>query len=132
MRAPLTLDGVTYEHVHIVSLKRSFSVLDGSNSGRVLSGGMDRDIIGTFYNYTIDLEADGTEESIREYDELYEILSAPKESYSLTTLYAQSAITFQAYMTSGEDSIINADDNVTRWGGLSINFVAMEPKRRPA
>ena len=36
-------------------IERNFAVVDTDDAGRVLTGAMERDIIGTFYNYTIKL-----------------------------------------------------------------------------
>ena len=38
MNSVLSLDGKAYPNLHVVSLKRSFSVLDGDNAGRVMTG----------------------------------------------------------------------------------------------
>lgn len=126
----ITVDGVAYPHVHVMSLKRSFSVLDGPNAGRVMTYEMIRDVGGTFYNYT--LEFDPELSSATEYDTLYEVLSAPVESHSIVVPYGQSTLTFQAYVTSGEDTLAWKDGSVNHWDGLSINFIAMAPQRRPA
>lgn len=123
-----SIDGVEYPTVLVNSLKRKFSVLDGSNAGRVKTGAMVRDIIGTYYNYT--LELDTSEASAAEYDALYEVLSAPQDYHTLIVPYAQSTMTFKAYITGGEDSLIRMVPN--RWSGLSIDFIAMEPRRRPS
>ena len=40
MTSILSLDGKEYPNLHVVSLKRSFSVLDGDNAGRVMTGAM--------------------------------------------------------------------------------------------
>ena len=58
-------------------IERNFAVVDTDDAGRVLTGAMERDIIGTFYNYTIKLNTNFL--SFAEYDELYEILSSPEE-----------------------------------------------------
>lgn len=110
-------------------IKRSFSVADSDKAGRVLTGRMMRDIIGTFYNYTIELNTNKLNK--QEYDELYEILSAPEDYHKIKVPYAQSFIEFDAYVTGGEDvvDIINKDG--IKWSGLSINFIAMEPLRTP-
>jgi len=122
-----SIDGVEYPTVLVESLKRKFSVLDGSNAGRVKTGAMVRDIIGTYYNYT--LELDTSEASTAEYDALYEVLSAPQDYHTLVVPYAQSTVTFKAYVTGGEDNLIRMAPN--KWSGLSIDFIAMEPRRRP-
>ena len=73
MRSALSLDGKAYFNLHVVSCKRSFSVLDGDNAGRVMTGAMTRDIIGTYYNYS--LEIDPVSSDPEEYDDFYESIS---------------------------------------------------------
>ena len=127
----LTIDGKKYKNVHIVPpIKRSFQVLDGENSGRLASTGkMVRDIIGTFYNYSITVNKDKS--NLAEYDELYEVISAPKNSHQIVVPYGQGTITFEAYVTNGSDELTIIDDNGYKWNGLQINFIAMNPKRVP-
>ena len=124
---PFVIDGQTYPHIHVVSLKRNFAVLDGPNAGRNLSGTMIRDIIGTYYNYS--MEVDGDEKYPAEYDSFYEKISAPVRSHSMTFPYGQSTLTFDAYVSNGSDNLEYMGDH-NRWGTLSFNFVAMAPKRR--
>ena len=126
---PITLDGVTYPHIHITSLKRSFSVLDGENAGRVMTGTMERDVIGTYYNYAVEIDADGADRE--EYDNFYEVISAPADSHLLVVPYAQTTLTFDAYVSNGEDELLFMDDDENVWGGLSFNFIAMAPARTP-
>ena len=78
-----TVDGVEYRNIHVLSIKRSFAVLDGDNVGRTMDGAMRRDIIGTYYNYSLEIDPEGS--SPDEYDSLYEVLSSPEfyESFHL-------------------------------------------------
>lgn len=122
-----TLDGVEFD-VWVTSLKRKFAVTDTDNSGRTMDGNMHRDIIGTYYNYTMDIDTKNL--NLVDYDLLYEMLSAPVESHILTVPYGQKTLTFKAYMTGGEDDL-KIRGNKQIWNGLSINFIAMEPQRRP-
>lgn len=129
MGKPIVMDGVEYPNIHVVSLKRSFQVLDGENAGRVMTGEMDRDIIGTYYNYSCEIDASSADRD--EYDDFYEAISAPVDSHSITVPFAQETITFDAYVTNGDDELLSMfDDN--EWSGLSFNFIAMAPQRRPA
>lgn len=130
MTSVLSLDGKAYPNLHVVSLKRSFSVLDGDNAGRVMTGAMKRDIIGTYYNYS--MEIDPVSSDLAEYDEFYEAISAPVDSHVLTVPYAQTTLTFDAYVANGEDELVSKYDSRNEWQNLSINFVAMKPKRTPA
>lgn len=107
MTVPITMDGVEYPNIHVVSLKRSFQILDGENAGRVMTGEMDRDIIGTYYNYSCEIDASGADR--QEYDDFYEAISAPKDSHEITVPYGQKSISFQAYVTNGEDNLITID-----------------------
>ena len=127
--AAFTVDGVSYQvFVPEDGIKRSGQVLDGSNVGRTPLGAMIRDIIGTYYNYTIQMDASTLRPE--EYDTLYEVLSAPVSSHTVTVPYGQGALTFQAYVTSVEDVLRTMADGVNRWHGLEVNFIAMKPQRR--
>lgn len=122
------IDGKAYDKVAVVELKRSFTVLDTSNSGRTIADGkMHRDIIGTYYNYELALKV----LDIQQYDELYEILSAPQDSHLIKIPYAQGYKTFDAYVTDGNDTLQRMDVSGNHWIGLTIKFVAMEANRIP-
>ena len=126
---PITLDGVTYSTLHVNKLTRSFAVEDGPNAGRVNTGAMDRDIIGTYYNYHAEIDADAA--SREEYDAFFWAISAPVDSHTLVVPFAQSTLTFQAYVTQGQDELTFMEDAANRWGDLSFNFIAMAPQRTP-
>lgn len=130
MTSVLSLDGKAYPNLHVVSLKRSFSVLDGDNAGRVMTGAMKRDIIGTYYNYS--MEIDPVSSDLAEYDEFYEAISSPVDSHVLTVPYAQTTLTFDAYVANGEDKLVSKYNGRNEWQNLAVNFVAMKPKRTPA
>lgn len=130
MTSVLSLDGKGYPNLHVVSLKRSFSVLDGDNAGRVMTGAMKRDIIGTYYNYS--MEIDPVSSDLAEYDEFYEAISSPVDSHVLTVPYAQTTLTFDAYVANGEDKLVSKYNGRNEWQNLAVNFVAMKPKRTPA
>lgn len=126
-----TIDGVSLR-LWVTSLKRKFEVLDTQNSGRVQSFRMYRDIGGTFYNYTLEIDPDKSNRA--DYDTFYEIVSSPVESHIMVFPYAQKTLEFEAYVTNGEDNLKIREEGgkqVNKWGGLSLNFIAMEPQRRP-
>ncbi len=125
-----SLDGKYYD-VRILKLERAASVLDGENAGRVLSGSMDRDIIGTYYNYN--LEIDGSNLDPDEYDDLFEKITAPVESHTMRFPYGKRGdIEFEAYISSATDELVRKDENGNYiWSGMSLSFVAMEPYRLP-
>lgn len=126
-----TIDGVSLR-LWVTSLKRKFEVLDTQNSGRLQSFRMYRDIGGTFYNYTLEIDPDKSNRA--DYDTFYEIVSSPAESHIMIFPYAQKTLEFEAYVTNGEDNLKIRQEGgkqVNKWDGLSLNFIAMEPQRRP-
>lgn len=124
---PIVIDGVTYQNVHVTSIKRNFQVLDGDNAGRTMNGAMMRDVIGTFYNYSFAIDADST--SPQEYDRLYEVVTAPTDAHSIIVPYAQSVLAFRAYITNGSDNLAYMEDRKNRWQDLNFNAIAMAPQR---
>lgn len=122
-----SIDGVELR-VNIIKLERGFSVTDTKNSGRLLDYSMHREVAGTFYNYTMEVEP--YPEYREDYDTFYEIISAPTPSHQMIFPYAQRTMSFQAYITQGKDTMKRVN-NKNLWNGLSVYFVAMEPQRRP-
>lgn len=129
MNSIFLLDGVAYD-VEVGELERSFAVTDTEQSGRTLDYTMDRDIIGTFYNYSMVVYPKICD--LASYDAFYNIISDPNySSHEMTFPYGQETLTFKAYVSQGKDKLrIRKGQNI--WGaeGLSLNFTAMEPQRR--
>lgn len=126
----LTLDGKSYPGLFVDSLKRSFRIVDGPNTGRLMNFDMVRDVGGTFYNYRMDIGSGMSNQA--EYDAFYEAISAPVDYHILQVPYGQSVLEFKAYITSGEDDLLEMLEDRNVWANLSINFIAMSPQRRPA
>lgn len=108
-------------------IERNFAVVDTDEAGRVLTGAMERDVIGTFYNYTIKMNTNFL--SFEEYDALYEIISSPDDYHMITVPYGQETLTFKAYVTQGKDVLNRMSSKGNHWKQLSVNFIAMEPER---
>lgn len=122
-----TIDGVGFD-VSVTSLKRTGSILDSAASGRSMSGVMSREIIGTYYNYSMTIEP--VTSNVKEYDSLYYALTAPVNSHRLTVPYGQSTLTFDAYISNVSDEIKHLSERICIWGNLSVDFIAMQPERR--
>lgn len=125
------MDGRAYNvEVESDSLERSFAVTDTDQSGRTMDYTMERDVIGTFYNYAMKVyPKDGDTAS---YDAFYDAVSDPnRDSHEMTFPYGQETLTFRAYVTQGKDKLrIRNGKNLWGMDGLSLNFTAMEPQRR--
>ncbi len=125
------IDGIEFTKAVVDKPKRSFQILDGENAGRqILTAKMERDVLGTFYNYSMNI--DSRFMSKEEYDALYELLSSPVDSHMIEVPYAQGTLVFEAYVTNGTDELTGIRNDANEWANLSINFIAMEPQRRPA
>ena len=122
-----TIDGVGY-NVGVVSIHRTANNKDGPNADTALSGKRWRDVQGTFYDYTMEVSADGM--SREDYDAMYEVLSAPVDSHVLVAPYGQTTISFTACIEVVEDDVLYMDDGTAR-GNLTVNLYAQEAKRKP-
>lgn len=89
---------------------------------------MVRDVGGTFYNYSMTIDSSMSNPS--EYDAFYEAISAPADFHMLEVPYAQGVISFKAYVTNGEDDLLEILDDRNVWNNLSVNFIATSPQRR--
>jgi hypothetical protein len=122
------VNGVFY-NVLVTELQRNWTVLDNDeNVGRTIDGGMRRDVIGTFYNYTLKIEP--FQRDVDAYISMVDALTAPVDSVMLTVMRGTQQTTFEAYVTKGTD-LYTCVDGRALFSGLSLNFVAMEPDRRP-
>lgn len=126
----IVMDGTTYRlRVKFETLGRSFRVEDGDNAGDMLSGLYKRDVIGTYYDYSMEVEPDPQYPG--DYDSFFEAITAPVDSHSLTLPYGQSTITFDAMVTSGSDLYRGQVAGFNRWGSLQVQFTAQKPQREP-
>lgn len=124
----ITVDGVFYSvHVEYESLKRAFEIIEGRNSGTMLTGRQTRDVLGTGYSYSMAIQPDPSDPE--SYDALYEVLSAPVASHMVTLPYGQGTITFEAMIESGEDVYSGTLGGKKRWSGLEISFRYVQPYR---
>ena len=131
MAGKFKVDNIEFTKAVVDKPKRSFNIVDGDNAGRLLiTAKMDRDVLGTLYNYSLKIDSSFMTEE--EYDALYELLSAPVDSHIIEVPYGQTTLVYEAYVTAGTDELILIKDGKNYWEGLTINFVAMEPQRRPA
>ena len=111
--------------VAISGIEESFNVLDGENAGRVLSGKMVRDIIGTYIGHKVTF-FNGKSRS--DFDALWDYLIAHSvdDSVLLEAADGQSSISYQAYYTSGTRTLRTASDGVNQWDEIEINFIPMD------
>ena len=120
------MDGIAYD-VSVTSLVRKFSVMDTDKSGRTQNGAMYRDIIGTFYNYTMTIrERNGDAAALEAF---WSAISDPtKTSHVCVFPYGQTTLSQEMYVTSGEQALTYMEPGRNHWGELTVNFIAMKPE----
>ena len=124
----ITVDGQNYNvRLNYETLERSFSLVEGNNSGTALTGKTIRDILGTAYSYTLGIEPNPA--NAEEYDRLYDVLSAPQETHVVSLPYGQTTIEFACMITGGKDTYLGKLGGKERWSRLTINFIAIQPQR---
>lgn len=124
----INVDGTEYR-VQIIypTLTNEFSIIEGPNSGTAQTGREIRDIIGTKYNYALNIEPD--KRYPEDFDALFEALSAPVESHRITMPYSQGTISFDAAISDGNRTWYGRKAGYQRWGNMQIRFRALKPQR---
>lgn len=118
----LIIDGVEYQ-VPIVGLQRKGDILD-LTANRTEDGVLHREVIGTYYNYTLTIGVVNNQEL---YDDLWWVLTAPVASHQVQ-LPNQSE-PFEGYFGSCKDDIQLITEDGIKAKGLSFNLVATRPSR---
>lgn len=124
------MDGTLYR-VRVVynSMERSFELRGGVNSGYMLSGRHERDLLGTGYSYQLGVEPDPAHPE--DYDAFFEAVSAPVDTHQITLPYGQKTMTFEAEISSGSDTWGGTLAGVSRWSGLKVRFSPISLQRTP-
>lgn len=120
-----------YFNIAIAELHRKADVLDKS-AYRSEDGDLHREVIGTYYNYTLKFGMMcRTLEERQEYNRLFEVLSDPVEYQSVTLPH--DGVTFDGYFASVEDDInyLVDDETGAAFKGLQCNLIAKIPRKTP-
>lgn len=128
----IKLNGKEFDaDVAISSYNRNFNVLDGENSGRVMTGRMVRDIIGTYIGHKIRVFRRG--DNYAGLDEFWDYLieHSVDDSVMLEAADGQTSIFYEAYYTTGSQDIERVVNGVNYWGEIEINFVPMDAQVKP-
>lgn len=123
-----TMDGVSY-NVDVVALTRKFSVMDTEQSGRTQNGEMYRDVIGTFFNYTMTVRERGGDAAALE--AFWAAVSDPSASHICVFPYGQTTLTQRMYVTGGEQNLMLVNNGKNHWDEVTLNFIAMGPRVMP-
>lgn len=128
----IKLNGVEFDaDVAISAYNRSFNVLDGENAGRVMTGRMIRDIIGTYIGHKIKVFRRGNDHAGLDRFWDYLVEHSVDDSVMLEAADGQTTISYEAYYTSASQDIEKVENGVNYWGEVEINFIPMEAQVTP-
>lgn len=125
------INGIEFDvTVAISDFEESFNVLDGENAGRVLSGRMVRDIIGTYIGHKVTFFS---AKSQKDFDALWGFLIQHSVDDFVTVELAdgQTTMNYEAYYTSGSRKLYKREKGVNYWDKIEVNFVPMDAQVRP-
>ena len=130
----LSADGYAWEDfdatVAISAIEESFSVLDGENAGRVMTGRMIRDIIGTYVQHKVTFFNGKSQAG---FDALWDWLLEHTKQPSIWVDLAdgQRSIKYEAYYSASKRSLKSAADGVNVWDEIEVTFIPMEAQVVP-
>lgn len=107
----ITIDNNSYD-VGIVKITRRASQKI-ENLGTTMDLRKHYDIRGTYYDYDVELATKLM--SLDDYDNLYELLTTPQESHTVTLPYGQSTLTFEARVSVASDVLIQSFNTFKKW-----------------
>lgn len=120
----LKIDGVEYK-VPIVKMERKGDILDFT-AKRLQNGGLKRDIIGTYYNFSLEIGVVNDQEL---YDQLWWVLTAPVPSHMIQL--PNQPEPFEGYFGNAKDGIVLVTEDGYKAKGLAFEIVCTWPSRRP-
>lgn len=128
----IKLNGRTFDaDIAISKYSRNFNVLDGSNAGRVMTGRMVRDVIGTYLGHKVTVFRRG--DNYKGLDEFWDYLFAHStdDYVTLEAADGQTTIAYEAYYTSASQDIEKVENGTNYWGEIEVNFIPMDAQLRP-
>lgn len=129
----LKINGKVYD-VLITGLSRSFAINQSENSGKTLSNGarIVLDPLGTEIGYIVTVHRKRGYE--KEYDNLWDFVIQPRyNGVPVEVVYNQTTISFDAYFTTGSQSLKKFDDKTNKvyWDSFDIEIMPMEAQVKP-
>lgn len=128
----IKLNGIEFDaDVAISKYNRNFNTLDGSNAGRVMTGRMIRDIIGTYLGNKVTIFRRGNNYAGLDAFWDYLVEHSVDDSVVLEAADGQKTISYEAYYTSASQDIEYVEDGINYWGEIEVNFIPMDAQVKP-
>ena len=96
-----------------------------------MSGLMTRDIIGTYIGHTITVFRRGNNYAGLDAFWDYLVAHSVDDSVLLEAADGQTAISYQAYYTSGTQALDYVSGGVNYWGEISVSFIPIDARVKP-
>lgn len=128
----LKINGIEFDaDIAIMGYSRNFSVLDGENAGRVMTGRMVRDIIGSYHGNKLTIRRRG--DNYKGLDAVWDYLETHSvdDFVNLEAADGQSTIKYEAYYTTATQELEKVENGINYWGEIEINFVPMDANLKP-
>lgn len=128
----IKINGITFDaDVAISKYNRYFNVLDGDNAGRVMTGRMVRDVIGSYLGHKVTVFRRG--DNYQGLDRFWDYLFAHSidDSVMLEAADGQTTIAYEAYYTSASQDIEKGENGVNYWGEIEVNFIPIDAQLTP-
>lgn len=129
----IKLNGITFDaDVAISKYNRYFNVLDGDNAGRVMTGRMIRDVIGSYLGHKLTVFRRG--DNYKGLDDFWDYLfqHSVDDYVTLEAADGQTTISYEAYFTSASQDLEKVENGVNYWGEIEVNFIPMDAQLKPS
>ena len=121
------IDGNLYD-VPMISIKRTFDVLDKYANRNEEDGDLLREILGVYANYTLSF---GTIDDDDLYERLIDKLTEPVEFHDFSLPTTKGNFEFKGYISQVSDEIEKILENTAKFQGLTCKFTMKKPFRTP-
>lgn len=121
------IDGTLYD-VPLISIKRTFDVLDKYAERNEENGDLMREILGVYANYALSF---GVIDDDDLYERLIDKLTEPIEFHDFRLPTTKGVFEFKGYISQVADEIEKILDNTVKFQGLTCKFTMKKPFRTP-
>lgn len=123
----ISIDG-EYWNIPLVSIRRSFDVLDKYAERNEDNGDLKREILGVYLNYSM---AFGIVDDPDLYQSLIDKLTEPEEFHDFELPNPKGTFKFRGYISKVADEYKKIHENTSTFHNLTCEFVMKRPFRIP-
>lgn len=120
------IDGNDFtDYVKYIKYDRKVNFLD-KYAKRDTSGRLNRELIGTFIVYTIEMDID-ISSGMAKYNELWNLLIKPMAFHNVKLPDSTGDVSFYAYVADIKDTGSKFKDGINKFKGLNVEFIPRDP-----